>query len=263
MSALISAALTSSSLLLTDIGGRSMRRLRMPPPSTAALVAGASIGLVTTTGFLVNGVPAVLLFVVAIAVCRLDQLRRRRTQRQLRNARSAEVSAFCFAVGAELRAGRTPSDAVAAAAMQLPVVGPDVAGAAQAARLGASVPDELAVVAGVAGCERLQPVAAAWAATGTSGARVADLLERLASAFAAEDQVRAELLAEAAGPQATVVVLALLPLVAIALGSALGAKPVGFLVHTAVGGLLLAAAVVLDAAGVVWMRRITQRAMAA
>jgi len=63
-----------------------------------------------------------------------------------------------------------------------------------------------------------------------------------------------------AGPRATVHVLAGLPVVGLLLGTAIGARPIGFLFGSAPGVGCLLAAVVLDACGLRWARGIARRA---
>jgi tight adherence protein B len=104
-------------------------------------------------------------------------------------------------------------------------------------------------------------MAAVWAASATTGARVADVLDRLAHGFTAEDDSRADLDALAAGPRATATVLCLLPLGGIALATVMGADPLALLLRSALGGLLLAVAALLDVCGVLWVRAVTARAL--
>ena len=108
----------------------------------------------------------------------------------------------------------------------------------------------------------METVAAVWAASATTGARVADVLERVARAFAADDDARADLDALAAGPRATALILCLLPLFAVAMGTLAGGGPARLLLHTGFGWLLIGAAAVLDGCGLFWVAAITRRALA-
>ena len=81
-----------------------------------------------------------------------------------------------------------------------------------------------------AGCGRspTSPPRGGWSKT--SGGGLAAAVARLAAAARAdEEQVRRELAAQLAGPRATAALLARLPLAGVAIGAALGADPVGFL----------------------------------
>jgi tight adherence protein B len=84
------------------------------------------------------------------------------------------------------------------------------------------------------------------------------VLDRLAEALDGELELRQELDSALAGPRATVVLLAGLPVMGLALGQAVGARPLHLLLYRPLGWGLLAGAAVLDAAGVVVMTRITR-----
>ena len=75
--------------------------------------------------------------------------------------------------------------------------------------------------------------------------------------FAAEVQARL------AGPRATAVVLATLPLLGVGLGQAMGAAPLRVLCDTVVGHLLLVVGTALACAGVWWSARLISRAVPA
>lgn len=259
---LVAGLLVGAAMVVGCRGHGSLRRTRPSAPPAARSVAGVSAGVASAVAARVTGVPVFLIVMVSLALCASATMIRRRAQHTRRRARAGDAVAFCFAVAAELRAGRTPADALAAVASQLPAIGPEIAAAARACRRGASAPDELVVVGALPGCERLLPVAAAWGATATSGARAADVLDRIGSALADADAAQLELHAHVAGPQATVVVLALLPLLALGLGDAAGARPTTFLLQTSAGRLLLVVGAALDVAGVAWMRRIIRTALA-
>jgi tight adherence protein B len=64
-----------------------------------------------------------------------------------------------------------------------------------------------------------------------------------------------------AAPQASALLLAALPLLALAMGSGIGADPWHVLAATPVGNLLLIVGVGLEAAGLAWSSRLVQRAL--
>ena len=66
--------------------------------------------------------------------------------------------------------------------------------------------------------------------------------------------------AQLAGPRATAVLLALLPVFGLAMGNALGADPLAVLVGTPVGRGCLVLGLLLEVAGLLWTARITRRA---
>ena len=244
-------------------GARSRSRAHVPAPAHAAVVESTLPAAGLAAALLVAGVPPQVAVAGAVTGGVATVGRRRRRRRRLVRAGGRETVVFVHALAGELRAGRPVGAALSAAASQLPVLGPSVSAVAQAAQLGGDVPVELRVAASQPGCARLGTVAAAWEASSATGARMADVLDGVGAAFDADDQVGAELDALLAGPRATVVVLALLPLGALALGSGIGAHPLQVLLHTPVGSAALAGAAVLDGLGLIWLRTVAARAVAA
>lgn len=55
-------------------------------------------------------------------------------------------------------------------------------------------------------------------------------------------------------------ILAVLPAAGLLLGSAMGANPIDFLLHTGLGGILLVMGVGLTCGGFVWSRKIIEAA---
>lgn len=107
----------------------------------------------------------------------------------------------------------------------------------------------------------MRSVAAAWQVTESAGGRVALVLERLGEAMDRDDQVQRELAAALAAPKATTMLLAGLPLLGLGMGQAVGAHPFHLLFYNPLGWGLLTGAALLDAAGVVVSRRISQWAL--
>lgn len=188
----------------------------------------------------------------------VQRARRRRLERRYR----AEAATLCAALAAELRAGLMPAAALAAAAAELPLSRSRLELAARAVSRGATIGDELTVAAADLSCARLSVVAAVFVATEVTGSAVADVLERVGRGLTGDDEAAADLDALAAGPRATAFVLAVLPAVAVAFASVLGLSPLPILMHTALGAALTVAAALLEAAGLLWVRRITRRALA-
>ena len=229
MSQALGAAFAAAALwLLTPAGGQASRRLRPLPARRAAH-------------------PPALVAVVQ---------RRRRAR-----FGEAEAVTLCSALAAELRAGLPPAAALASAAGELATLGPWLDRAATAVARGAPLGDELAVAGLAAHCQRLMVVSAVCAAGEATGSGIADVLDRVGRGFASDDESTAELAALAAGPRATAVVLAGLPAVAVALGTALGLSPMRVLFHSALGAALLLTAALLNLGGVLWVRRITANAL--
>ena len=172
--------------------------------------------------------------------------------------RGRDAVALLRALAAELRSGAPEVAAFGAAASGAAVAGGSLAPwlipAAAAVARGASLPAELRRVAAVPGAQRLGPVAAAWTVAARYGSPMTGVLDRLADAYDDEDAVRADLAASVAGSQASMVLLAALPLAGLALGTAIGAHPWAWLFGRPVGWAVCLAAAALDAAGLVWTR---------
>lgn len=167
-----------------------------------------------------------------------------------------DVATLAYALAAELRAGQPPPAALRAAAGQLLVLGDHVRAVADLAGRGEDGTVPLRRLAERPGCARLRAVAAVWSVTAATGSRVADVLDNVGAAIEAEEQAADELAALFAGPRATVVVLAALPVAGLLLATAAGLHPLPLLVGRPVGRLLLAVAAVLDVLGLLLMRRI-------
>lgn len=236
------------------LGRGAARSSSAPSRAGAGAVALAGLGLVFA------GLPVPAVGLLAVAGVGGRRLWRRHRAGQERERCATAVIEITFALAAELRAGRTPAEALAAAA---PVAGP-LSVSLQAARAavlaGASAATELGRAAAVPGAERIRYVAAAWQVTETAGGRIAQVLERLGDAMDGDDQLRRELDAALAGPRATVVLLAALPGFGVGLGQLMGARPVEVLTHRPVGWGLLGIAAGLDALGVWVIRRLTAAA---
>jgi tight adherence protein B len=198
------------------------------------------------------------LAVAALLVRRIAWSRRAARARQEATAATVEIT---FALAGELRAGRTPSQALAAVAGLAGPLRPALEAAHAAVTVGSDAADELARAAVLPGAERLRLVAAAWAVAESAGGRVAVVLERLSEAMDDDEELRQELDAAMAGPRATMAVLAGLPVLGLALGQAVGAAPLHLLLHRPLGWALLVAAVLLDGLGVVVTRAIARRAL--
>ncbi|CAA9223726.1 MAG: hypothetical protein AVDCRST_MAG41-636 [uncultured Corynebacteriales bacterium] len=147
--------------------------------------------------------------------------------RQRRRAAAALVESV-GQLAADLRAGARPGDAVAALAEDP-----------------ASIP-----------AIRHRAVQAVWAVAATSGAPAASVLERVEHDLRARERHRREVAAQLAGARSTGGLLAILPIVGMGMGSAMGAEPLSMLLGRPAGQLALLAGVGLEAAGVLWTARI-------
>lgn len=190
-------------------------------------------------------------------VCALLPVRkwlRRGEWRREAERREAAVVELCGAVAGELRAGRPPDGALlAAGASAVRDLGAGGSVVLAAARFGGDVPAALRRAARTPGAEGLGWVAGCWQVSVEDGAGLAEGLERISGALCAERGQREELRAQLAGPRATAVVLALLPLFGLLLGSGMGADPLRVLLHTPVGAGCLAVGAFLEWAGLAWV----------
>lgn len=203
---------------------------------------------------LVCGALAVAIEVVAgLAVSLTRDVRRaRRAER-----RSARIVESIRLISGELSAGTPLPDALAAAAELVPEhAGALRHAAAEARTAGDPARPLLATGDGVlAGAGHAVRVAA------RCGAPVSVVLARVESDVEARRRRRRELATAIAGPRASCVLLAVLPLLGVGLGGLMGAHPTAFLFGSHAGRLLTCGAVLLDAIGVLWARRIVHQAV--
>ncbi|GHE12134.1 type II secretion system F family protein [Klenkia taihuensis] len=221
------------------------RAVLRPPPAVLAAATALGCALVTTP--VVAGLAAAGAWAV---------LRARRRQAGERDAQ-AQVAALAEALGvlaAELRAGRPLGDAAATAVAGCPH--PRAAEALRPALVGGPAPPGVTAPARSA----LDRIATARAVSVRTGCSLA------AAVGAAEDDLRArartreELDVALAGPRASSRVLAGLPVLGLLMGAGIGADPWTVLTTTPVGTALLVAGCGLEAAGLAWTRRLTERA---
>ncbi|MFB7494572.1 type II secretion system F family protein [Streptomyces sp. NPDC056161] len=220
-----------------------------------ALAVGAAVGLLSG-----SVIPVVA---GAAAVPLLRRLRLARAARRAREERGDAVIALCGALAGELRAGRQPGEALLRAARDSDGLGDAQATVLAAARFGGDVPGALAAAARQPGAEGLRGLAACWRVAVDQGAGLAAGLDRLDAALRAERDQRADLRAQLAGPRATAVMLAALPVLGLLLGTAMGADPLRVLLHTGAGLGCLVIGGLFEVAGLWWTARIVRGAEAA
>jgi len=164
-------------------------------------------------------------------------------------SRARDIAALTSALATELRSGQSPD-----AAWQH----------VQAASLGLApgvVVDGADVVAVLQRCARqpgwsgLAAVAVCWRLADATGAGLADALDRVGEAMRQEHEVVSEAQGQLSSTRATAVLLATLPIAAIAMGSVLGAEPLAVLFGSTVGAGCLTAGLALSALGWWWVVR--------
>jgi tight adherence protein B len=237
------ATVVTPAFVLADRVRRRRRLARVLPPlarrgrgwlchpwRTAGLAAtaGAVVGLV-----LGGPVAGLLVAAYGVAGIRWWVSRRRSVVRSHAEHRACDAVS---SLAADLRTGLPPEVALAS-------VRPLLAGAGDPVAAPAVRPVE-------------ERIAAAFALAGTVGIPVADLLDRVDADLRSLSRARAHAAAEAAGAQATAVLLAALPAVGILLGYGVGADPVEVLLHTRVGAGCAVAAVLLQTLGSAWSVRL-------
>lgn len=221
----------------------------LSPHLVAALAAAMAVGVGAVLG------PA-LGFAAAVVVAVGGGLAVAAASRSRRKTRRRSLLIAVRLLAADIAAGSRAGPALAAAA----AVSPPHRAALGAAAAAADSGEDAAACLAVAGEPDLAPLADAWRVADSSGAPLAEVLERLAADLgAAETQDRA-VEAALSGPRASALLVALLPGVGLALGAAMGANPLWTLLHTPGGRLLCCAGLCLDALGVAWMHWLTRRA---
>ncbi len=99
-------------------------------------------------------------------------------------------------------------------------------------------------------------VAAALRVADDTGAPLADLLDRLETDARTLARARATATAQASGAQATAWLLAALPAAGIALGTGVGADPMGVLLRTPLGAACAGGAMTFQMLGLAWTERL-------
>ncbi|MET0864957.1 MAG: type II secretion system protein F [Nakamurella sp.] len=237
-----------------SLNGPSVVRRRR---STEDLVAAAAIG-VPVAVLLVVGVSAGIAASMAAGMAFL-LFRARRHEAEVADELAALLAALEVMI-AELGVGAHPAHACRQAAQDAgggprsavsetlstmagrSMLGGDVAGGIEQAR--------------VRDPQAWSRVAVAWRTAEQYGLPIAELLTSVRSDLLARSRFRDRTRAALAGAKATAMVLALLPVLGIGLGQAIGASPLSVLLGGGLGGILLVVGVGLVCAGLLWSRRI-------
>ncbi|HVB27006.1 MAG TPA: type II secretion system F family protein [Mycobacteriales bacterium] len=196
----------------------------------------------------------------ALGAAMLLGWRRRRTAARATERTRIAVADLAHAVAADLRCGSTPAAALVAAAASGPLADAvrSLAGSAARER---DIARGLDVLAERPGARGLRALALCWSVTAQTGASLAGTLERVAGVLDEENRAWERVDAALAGARATGWILALLPLFGLVLAGSLGGHPVHLLLHSPLGGALLALAAVLDLLGVRWLSRLARTAV--
>ena len=144
----------------------------------------------------------------------------------------AAVIDLCDGLAAELTTGSAPEEALDRAVAFLE---PSITRTLTPLRNSADIPAGLELIAATPGAEGLRLLAACWRIGVERGGAFASVADGLASALRDEETHRQQVSAELAGARATAELLAVLPLLGIAMAAALGAQPLTFLFTTLPG----------------------------
>jgi tight adherence protein B len=222
-------------------------RRRIPAVALAAIIGGALVPVLPGTAILAGAI------VVATATLR----RRRRQHASRRAVESVALQGALEVLVGELRVGAHPVAAFETAAVDASgAVASALRAVAARARLGADVAGGLrSVAAGSALPLHWERLAVCWQLAQAHGLAIATLMRAAQLDIVERERFSSRVNAGMAGARTTAAVLAGLPVLGIALGQAIGADPVGYLLRG--GGWLLVIGVGLAATGLLWSDRIT------
>jgi tight adherence protein B len=211
--------------------------------------AGVGLGVLALPGSF--AAPLVVLLGAAVGG---RALWRRRAETAAAEATARRMLEACDLVAAELGAGRTGEAALAEAAETWPALRP----VADVSRLGGDVPEALRSLALTPGADGLRLLAGAWVVSHRTGAGLAVSTRRVADAVRLDQATRRVVRGELASARATARLVAVLPVVALLMGSGAGANPWTFLLRTPLGLACLAAGLALGFAGLWWIELIAR-----
>lgn len=229
------------------------RRVRLPRPSAVTFTAAAALA-----GWLVAGAGGA----IASALVAATAWRRLRDRRRLRQSLAAfdGLAEALRSLVAGLRAGAHPAEsAESAAADAQPQAAATMRAIAAAARLDGDVDRALGATEVPALASVLSRVSKAWTLAQRHGLPLAEVLDAVRRDLEQRTRFARQVLARMAGPRSSATVLSLLPVLGVALGEAMGARPLQLLTSTGTGQLLLLVGVGLLCAGVAWCGRLTNQ----
>jgi tight adherence protein B len=230
-------------------------------PAGRSPIGAAAAAVLLAAGLLLGRAGLVPVALAAAALAVLVRVRRGRRAAAAREVERSRAVEACGTLAAELRAGRTPAEALDAAAEL--AAGPfarSLAAGASAVRLGGDVASALRPSPDTSVPGLLRALAACWTVCAGSGGGLAAAVERLEQGCRAEQAQRRSVQAELAGPRATAGLLAVLPAGGLLLAAGLGADPLSVLLSTPLGLACLAVGLALDATGVWWTGRLVASA---
>ncbi|MGK5110595.1 type II secretion system F family protein [Geodermatophilus sp. CPCC 205506] len=258
------ALLLLGAALVTWPGNRALLRARRvasvrPPWRTPWSVPAASVPLLCGVAAAAGGALLSTPLVAGLAGVVASLAARAGERRRAGNREEARVLALAEALGAlaaELRSGRSLEGATAAAVTACADADSGRALARAVRAPTAPAPAD----AGLLG-DALERVSAATLLSQRSGCSLAAVVGAVEDDLRARRRYRLDLRAATAGSRASTVLLAGLPLLALAMGGGVGADPWRVLTTTGTGQVLLVAGVGLEVAGLAWSDRLVSRAV--
>lgn len=177
------------------------------------------------------------------------------TERQRVRARE-ETARAVRTLALLLQAGHVPGRALEEAASDCTVLET----ASLTGQLGGDVAAALQDAGAMPGRHGLTRAAAAWRVSERTGAPIAAVLTRVAENLRQEKHLAGVVSAELAAARASGRIMALLPFVAVGVGTVVGADPLKFLFGSWPGEVALLSGTVLAATGVIWTEKISRSA---
>ena len=235
-----------------SIAVRTFRRSRGRPDRAGSALTVVAAGVGAALLVTMEGLRLVLALIVlgsaggAVLLVRTARRARAAEQRQRR------VVEVCEALVGELLAGQPLVTSLERCCEAWPAFEP----VAAAARLGADVPAALRRLSSRPGAEGLREVAAAWQVSERSGAGLATALGQVAQTARERQRTRHLVRGELASAQATARLVALLPVVSLAMSAGVGGNPWHFLLETPAGLACLALGALFAFLGLLWIDRI-------
>lgn len=249
-------ALLAAAALLVWPTTRPLQRLKREPPRKLVVPQPLLVLAATAAAWFTGGVGALF----AALTLGLTAVSVRRTQAAQRNRLTATEALTVGLTGLvdELRSGTHPATAAAnAAADSGPPTKEVLSAVAATARLGGDVDRTLRSLNQPQLTTALDQLARAWRVSADHGVALAEVLDATRKDLTQRTAFARTVEAKLAGPHASAKVLAALPVLGLLLGQLSGADPLGVLLTTVPGQLLLAVGAVLTSAGLLWTTKLT------
>lgn len=231
-------------------------------PGARATLRAVALGLtpaLVAAAWALGGPKAGVLTVAGLIVAAtVGWLARQRARARRARRAQVDVAHACEVLASQLRVGQVPTEALAAAAVDCPVL----LAARQVHRVGGEVTTVWRRQSGRPGHGGLLELARSWEVSVQTGAPLSAALEQVASSLSTEQSLRTVVDGELAAPRATGKVMAALPACGIGMGYLLGGDPLAWLMDGPLGWACLVLGVGLGCAGVVWIELLARRATA-